>query len=136
MQTGAIRLAGRIIRTAAIVALLAGFASGCSGRSEAYGEPVDETAPIPLTDLLADLPANRQASITVSGTIGTICRTSGCWLTLRDLTGEEPVEIFVDLQGAAFTAPTGSERKNAILVGKLVGEEPDLVIHAVGIVVK
>lgn len=136
MQTGATRLAGRILRTAAIVALLTGCGSGCSGRSEAYGEPIDETAPIPLKDLLADLPADREESITVSGTIGTICRTSGCWLTLRDLTGEEPVEIFVDLQGASFSAPAGSELKNAIIVGKLVGDEPDLAIHAAGLVVK
>jgi hypothetical protein len=47
------------------------------------------------------------------------------------------VEIFVDLKGGAtFTVPTRIEGKSAILVGKLVGEKPDLAIHAVGLVVK
>ncbi len=136
-RTPVVSLAWTILCTAAIVAILSGFASGCSGGPEAYGESVDESAAIHLKDLLANVPASREETITVSGTIGTVCRTSGCWLTLRDLTGEEPVEIFVDLQpGATFTVPTRVEGKSAVLVGRLVGEEPDLAIHAVGLVVK
>ena len=138
MPTCATRLAWPILRTTAIVAALAGLVSGCSeGGSGAYGKPVDEAAAIPLKDLMADLPANREESLTVSGTIGTVCRSAGCWFTLRDLTGEEPVEIFINLKGeATFTAPTRIEGKSAILVGKLLGEKPDLAIHAVGLVVK
>ena len=126
------------IRTTAIAAVLAAIASGCSEKgSGAYGEPVDEAAAIPLKDLMAELPANRGESITVSGTVGTVCRSAGCWFTLRDLTGEEPVEIHVDLKGGAdFTVPAGIEGKSAILAGRLVGEKPDLAIHAVGLVVK
>ena len=128
----------RTLRATAIAAVLAGLVSGCGEKgSGAYGEPVDEAAATPLKDLMADLPANREESITVSGIIATVCRSAGCWLTLRDLTGEEPVEIFVDLKGGAtFTVPTRIEGKSAILVGKLVGEKPDLAIHAVGLVVK
>ena len=138
MPAGAARPGWRILRTTAIAAALAAFASGCSdGGSGAYGEPVDEAAAIPLKDLMADPPANREEVITVSGTVGTVCRSDGCWFTLRDLTGEEPVEIFVDLRrGAAFTVPAGVEGKRAILAGRLVGEQPDVAIRAVGLVVK
>lgn len=138
MPTRAARPGCRILRATAVAAVLAAIASGCGdGGSGAYGEPVDEAAAIPLKDLMADLPAHREALITVSGTIGAVCRSDGCWFTLRDLTGEEPVEIFVDLKrGAAFTAPAGIEAKRAILAGRLAGEEPDLAIHAVGLVVK
>ena len=98
---------------------------------------MDEAAAIPLKDLMADLPVNREELVTVSGTIGTVCRSAGCWFTLRDLTGEEPVEIVVDLKGgAAFTVPAGIEGKRAVLAGRLVGERPDLAIHAVGLVVR
>ena len=138
MPTGATRPGCRTLRTAAIAAALAAIASGCGdGGSGAYGEPVDEAAAIPLKELMADLPANREELVTVSGTIGTVCRSAGCWFTLRDLTGEEPVEIYVDLKGgAAFTVPAGIEGKSAILAGRLVGEQPDLAIHAVGLVVE
>ena len=130
--------ARRILPTTAILAALAGFVSACSeGGSGTYGESVDEAAAIPLKDLMKNLPAHRGDSLTVSGTIGTVCRSAGCWFTLRDLTGKEPVEIFVDLQaGATFTVPPRTEGKSAVLIGKLVGEEPDLAIHAVGLVVK
>lgn len=126
------------LRSAAIAAALAAIASGCSdGGPGAYGEPVDEAAAIPLKDLMADLSANREELVTVSGTIGTVCRSAGCWFTLRDLTGEEPVEILVDLKGgAAFTVPAGVEGKRAVLAGRLVGERPDLGIRAVGLVVR
>ena len=129
---------GRTFRTTAVAAAIAAIASGCSdGGSGAYGEPVDEAAAIPLKDLMADLPANRQELVNVSGTIGTVCRSAGCWFTLRDLTGEEPVEIYVDLKGgAAFIVPAAIEGRRAVLVGRLVGELPDLAIHAVGLVVK
>ena len=138
MPIRATRTRCRTLRTTAVAAVLAGIASGCSeGGSVAYGEPVDEAAAVPLKDLMADLPANREELVTVSGTIGTVCRSAGCWFTLRDLTGEEPVEIFVDLKGgAAFTVPAGIEGKSAILAGRLAGEQPDLAIHAVGLVVK
>lgn len=138
MPTGAARVGCRTLRIAAVAAALAGIAPGCGdGGSGAYGEPVDEAAAIPLKELMADLSANREGPVTVSGTIGTVCRSAGCWFTLRDLTGEEPVEIYVDLKGgAAFTVPTGIEGKRAILAGRLVGEQPDLAIHAVGLVVR
>ena len=138
MPTRATRLAWRILLTTAIATVFAGSASACSGGgSEAYGEPVDEAAAIPLKDLMKNIPANREDSLTVSGTIGTVCRSAGCWFTLRDLTGEEQVEIFVNLLGGAtFTVPTRTEGKSAVLVGKLVGEKPDIAIHAVGLVVK
>ena len=121
-----------------IAAALAAIASGCGdGGSGAYGEPVDEAAAIPLKDLMADLSTSREEPVTVSGTIGTVCRSDGCWFTLRDLTGEEPVEIYVDPKGgAAFTVPAGIEGKRAILAGRLAGEHPDLAIHAVGLVVE
>ncbi len=138
MPPRATRVGCMALRTTAVAAALAAVASGCGdGGSGAYGEPVDEAAAIPLKELMADLPADREGLVTVSGTIGTVCRSAGCWFTLRDLTGEEPVEIYVDLKGgAAFTVPAGIEGKRAVLAGRLVGEEPDLAIHAVGLVVE
>ena len=138
MPTRAPRPGRRTLRTTAVAAALAAIASACSdGGRGAYGEPVDEAAAIPLKDLMADLPANREQLITVSGTIGTVCRSAGCWFTLRDLTGGEPVEILVDLKGgAAFTVPAGIEGKRAVVAGRLAGERPDLAIRAVGLEVK
>ena len=138
MLARAARPGCRALRTTVVAAALAAVASGCGdGGSGAYGEPVDEAAAIPLKDLMADLPANREELVTVSGTIGTVCRSAGCWFTLRDLTAEEPVEIYVDLKGgAAFTVPAAIEGKRAVLAGRLAGEPPDLAIHAVGLVVE
>ncbi len=87
--------------------------------------------------MAGDLSDRTGTLVTVSGRVGTVCRSAGCWFTLQDLSGGQPVEIFVDLKrGATFTAPASLEGREVVVLGKLDGQAPDLRLDAVGLVVK
>ena len=75
--------------------------------------------------------------MTASGRIGEVCRSAGCWFVLQDAGESGSVEVLVDLKPrASFTVPRSVEGRPAVVRGTLVGVEPDLQLHAVGIAVE
>lgn len=118
----------------AVLALGAGLA--CSGASPAsYGEPVEMERAVALGELLSssELPVGEQ--VVVSGTIGHVCRSAGCWLVLEEDVSDRHYELYVDLKPAAsFTLESSASGRKATLQGRLAGSAPDLELHAVGLI--
>lgn len=98
---------------------------------------MDQAAAVPLSEILGAGVSASGELVTVSGRIGEVCRSAGCWFTLMDATGERSDEIFVDLKaGASFTVSRHVQGRDAVVLGRLVGSAPDLQIQAVGLVVE
>ena len=112
---------------------------GCSSPDRLeFGEPVDVTAARSLAEVLE----SHQTTIgglptVVRGEIGEVCSTSGCWFALRDMKDDKVYELLIDLKGSAdFTVPQSVRGRPAIVQGTIVGDEPDLKLMAVGLVVE
>jgi hypothetical protein len=75
--------------------------------------------------------------VTVSGRIGEVCRTAGCWFVLRDTSNGGVSEVLVDLKPrATFTVSQDVQGRKAVVSGYLVGQKPDLRFDAVGLLVE
>ncbi|MBD89723.1 MAG: hypothetical protein CL940_05270 [Deltaproteobacteria bacterium] len=73
----------------------------------------------PLTTLQA---TDAGTDVVVSGTIGRVCKTMGCWFYLTE--GE--AMVYVDLeQGSRFTVPVDSTGKRAVIEGAYKAEGGD-----------
>jgi hypothetical protein len=122
--------AGLVLMLAAWIAIL----PGCGDPRQAWGEDVDAAAAIPLSKLLsADVVASTEP-VTVSGRIGEVCRSAGCWFVLQDTVDGRLHEVLVDLKPrAGFTVPTSIAGRSAVVRGWFVGEKPDLKLEAVGL---
>jgi hypothetical protein len=134
----------RGVRAAALsigLVALSLWASGCGRHStgeRAFGEPLEVAQALRLADVLDGLqPSDDGVQVVVRGTIGEVCRSSGCWFVLHDVVDGKAHELFVDLQqGADFTIPQGLGGRPAVVRGRIVGRPPDLELHADGLVVE
>jgi len=110
---------------------------GCGpGRLE-FGEPVDETRARSLSDVLRDPESIEGAAVVVSGRIGEVCTTAGCWFVLQDVDHGKVYDLFTDLKGGAtFTVPKSIRGRLAVVSGTLVGAKPDLKLNAIGLIVE
>jgi len=118
---------GRLSRMTRAAALLV-FLAACGG---ALGDPVDVSQAIPLAEALA-LP--RPAEVTLRGEVQEVCRSSGCWFVLRETSGADFADLYVDLQPrASFRLDASAVGHTAVVSGTLVGEGPDSALHAAGL---
>ena len=84
-----------------------------------YGPPIDPDAGVPLSKVLADPPGEGQ-ELVVTGRIGNVCRSAGCWFLLHDEADGRHVQIVVDLKPAAdFTVTRELEGRLAWVAGRL-----------------
>ena len=127
-------LDGRVRRWAAL-GVVAGLAAGCGGRAPVrLGAPLDASTGVPLARLLAGDDARRAGAVVVSGRIGELCRSSGCWFVLEDVADGKAYNLLVDLKPAAsFTVPPSVLGRLAVVSGRLVGQRPDLQLQATGL---
>jgi len=112
---------------------------GCgSPERQEFGEPVDVARSRPLAQVLeAHRSTDDGVSAVVTGEIGEVCSTSGCWFALRDMKDDKVYELLIDLKGSAdFTVPQSVRGRAAIVQGTIVGDKPDLKLMAVGLVVE
>lgn len=111
------------------------LAAGCGGTGpRAWGEALDPAAAVPLGDVLARGEVARGEIVTVSGRIGEVCRSAGCWLVLQDTGGGKLHEVLVDLKPeAGFTVPPDVQGRSAVVRGRLVETDSSLALHAVGL---
>jgi hypothetical protein len=111
----------------------------CGGpERQEFGEPVDVARSRPLAQVLeAHRSTDDGGPTVVRGEIGEVCSTSGCWFALRDMKDDKVYELLIDLKGSAdFTVPQSVRGRPAIVQGTIVGDEPDLKLMAVGLVVE
>jgi hypothetical protein len=127
-----------VSRIRAIWLALALVAVGCPGDTKGrlvLGEPIDESRAIPLSRLLAADTVADPESVVVSGQVGEVCLSAGCWFVLTEVAEGRSYELLTDLKaGATFTVPSSVRGRSAIVAGRLVGEKPDLKLAAVGVV--
>ncbi len=110
-------------------------APGCSrAAGRAWGEAVNPADAVPLSERLSAGVFDDTAVVTVSGRISEVCRASGCWLVLRDMTDGKVYDILIDLKPlATFTVPADVQGHDAFVRGRFVGSKPDVKFHAVGL---
>ncbi len=124
-----------LLRWAVVLPLII-LATACDDRRpQALGEAVDSSRAVALAELLAGPGPETGRQVVVSGTIGHVCRSAGCWFVLVQDVEETHYELYVDLKPAAsFTLSTAAGGRRATVQGQLVGSAPDLELHANGLV--
>jgi hypothetical protein len=122
----------------AIALVCTAVAIGCGGNEpRSWGEAVDRAQAVPLSEILSGDRVDTGEAVTVSGRIGEVCRTTGCWFVLRDRSNGGLSEVMVDLKPrATFTVPQDVQGHKAVVRGHLVGQKPDLRFDAVGLLVE
>ena len=121
------------------ILLLAGLICfiGCSkaGPSQ-FGPPVDRSAAVRLSELLANKDVDPSKLQVVSGRVGNVCKSAGCWFVLQEVKNGKTYELYIELKaGATFTVPEEITGRPAVLSGYLVGKAPQRQLNAVGLVV-
>ncbi len=101
----------------------------------ALGAPVPEDEAVSLAELLEGaLPLGDEREVVVSGRVSAVCGSSGCWLVLREVDGDDVHELFVDLSRQAdFVASRDLTGDDVLIAGTLVEEGPNLSLHARGL---
>jgi len=92
----------------------------------AKGSPAELRAQArPLSLVLAE-PDGGDRVVTVSGTIGKVCRSMGCWFYVAD--AEQMV--LVDLKPVGFTVPIDASGRPCVVEGRLYKDGSDRRIDA------
>jgi len=126
------------VRSALDILLLSAIWLGACRRRgpEAFGEAVDDSRAVPISRLPIAEASQPPRAVVVSGRIAEVCRTSGCWVLLQEVEGGKVHELLVDLKPRSdFTVPARLRGREAVVLGILVGAEPDRTLEATGMVV-
>jgi uncharacterized protein YdeI (BOF family) len=92
-----------------------------------YGGQFDESISI---DSVRSLNSEKNGqTVTLEGVISAICKGDGCWLNLKDDTGE----VMVDLKPYDFRIPKGSSGKKARIQGKVKASDQRVSVDAISI---
>lgn len=119
----------RICFAILLPALLIGIAA-CSG-GETLGDGISTDAPeVSIREAITD-PELRRGQITLEGTIVSICPSRGCWLYLRDDTGQ----IVVDLAPNDMAIPRENRSPGAKtrVSGMLQEKNGQVILEATGV---
>jgi len=146
-----------LLTAGAVVAIAASIWLGPAGGSKplVLGPPIDVSRAVDLAAVLlrgeatdAETPRDdatgaavatggvANGDVIVRGTVGEVCRSSGCWFVLTQNDGGDLRELYVDLKsGAGFTVPPDISGRPAVVAGRLVGDWPDVHLAARSVVV-
>ena len=80
-----------------------------------FGEPVDSTKAIPVSQLVSAMGDKPMLETTISGKVANVCKAEGCWLKL-DLGEDEP--LMVRMKDHSFTVTENVEGKFAFIAGQ------------------
>jgi len=87
-----------------------------------YGIPVHSDKFLGTEEALAYADSLNGKEVYVSGTVDSYCKGEGCWLTLKNNSGED---LFIEVKDKAFVLPYKIENKNAKVVGIVNRDEQD-----------
>ena len=106
----------------------------CGGETPVVlGDAFDTQDSVPLGALLAE-PFEEGRRVVVSGKIGEVCGSAGCWFVLQDSRDGKYSELYIDLAGGAdFTISTEMQGRQGHVMGTLVGARPDIELNARGL---
>lgn len=92
-----------------------------------YGGPFDES--VTTSNVSSLSPDKNGQTVTLEGVISALCKGDGCWLNLKDDTGE----VMVDLKPYNFRIPKDSSGKKARIQGQVKAGEQRLSVDAISI---
>lgn len=92
--------------------------SSCGGDKSAvqtFGQTVDSTKAIAVTDLAGKMGSQATMDATVSGKVAAVCKAEGCWLKLAI---DNEKTMMVRMKDHSFTVPDNIEQKFAYITGQ------------------
>ncbi len=91
--------------------------SSCSKKKQAliFGEQVDTTQALPVSELASKMGGNSSMEATISGKVQNVCKAEGCWLKL-DCGNDDG--LMVRMKDHAFTVPEKIQDKFAFIIGR------------------
>lgn len=110
-----------------VVAALAVAFAGCAKKSEPVepyftaGAPITLKQAVALADLKADPRAHAGENVLIEGTVSGVCKGSGCWVLVKDATGNE---MYAKSPDHSVAAPTDCEGAWIRIEGPLAVIEP------------
>ena len=128
----------RLLPGAVIVILAAVTGAVWMARSGGHplelGRPIDPNQAIDLAAALTWEGTATSGRLVISGQVGEVCRSAGCWFVLQEIKDGRLHEIFIDLKKyGAFTVRSDISGRRAVVSGELVGTAPDRVFVADGL---
>jgi len=119
-----------IFASIALAAITIWFVAGCSPKSGAFGQPINETKITAVKDILGSPAQFKGKTVLVKGNIIEECPAGG-WFMLKDDTGV----IYVNLHPSYFAIPQAVGRK-ASAQGKVTVEYAQVSIIGEGVEIK
>lgn len=79
-----------------------------------FGQDFDDSQSISVDELLSKLADVDSLEATVTGPVGAVCQSKGCWM---DLLSSDGTELFVEFKDGAFTMPPDIVDRVAVVTG-------------------
>ncbi len=89
------------------------------GTQTFYGEKIDDEGTETLDEVIIKLKDTEEIETKITGTVTSVCKKKGCWMTVESETGEE---IFVKFKDYGFFMPLECEGQEVIMRGKAFTE--------------
>ena len=89
------------------------------GTQSFYGEKIDDDGAESLDAVISQLKEKEEIETTIKGTVTSVCKKKGCWMSVQSEAGEE---IFVKFKDYGFFVPLDCEGQEVIMRGKAYTE--------------
>lgn len=86
-------------------------------KDEYFGKKINSKNSIALSNVSNDLALGDTITVKLTGTISSVCKKKGCWMTLNDVNTSN--EVFVRFKDYGFFVPLDCDGRQAIVEGKL-----------------
>jgi hypothetical protein len=105
----------RVLMTAAILAVSAGWLCAAAPEGAVYGEGVTLEESIEIQTLLGDPDPWLGKRVRVDGVVSAVCQHRGCWMQIKDPDSERAIRIKVE--DGVIVFPTSAIGKDAAAEG-------------------
>ena len=84
------------------------------GETSLFGQDFDDSQSITVDELMPKLAEVDSLEVTVTGPVGAVCQSKGCWM---DLLSSDGTELFVEFKDGAFTMPSDIVDRVVVITG-------------------
>ena len=111
-----------------VIPMITGFVSckaqveptvSSDGTQSFFGEKIDDTGAESLDAVITQLTEKEEIETKIKGTVTSVCKKKGCWMSVQSEKGEE---IFVKFKDYGFFMPLDCEGQEVIMRGKAFTE--------------
>ncbi len=93
--------------------------TSADGSEQFFGEKIDPSKSQSLDQVISELETTDEVETKIKGTVTSVCKKKGCWMTVESETGEE---IFVKFKDYGFFMPLACEGQQVVMRGKAYTE--------------